>query len=71
MKLCLFVNLIIYKNLSPNFSGKCEFEKKIKNAAVAGAEGVIVVNNQPDGVQTMYIGGEFYEEKKIKFLLNF
>ena len=71
MKLCFFKTKIIYLNHKLHFQGKCKFEEKIKNAAVAGAEGVIVVNNQPNGVITMSIGGEFYEEKKIKFLLNF
>ena len=58
--------MIICKKPSLNFSGKCKFEEKIKSAAAAGAKGVIVVNNQPDGVITMSIGGEFYKEK-IKF----
>ena len=46
------------------FIGKCKFEQKIKNAAEVGAKGVIVVNNQPDGVITMSIGGNelFFNE---------
>ena len=62
LKLCLFI-IILCKTRSLKFSGKCKFEEKIKNAAVAGAKGVIVVNNQPDGVVTMSIGGEFYKKK--------
>ena len=39
------------------YRGKCKFEDKVVNAAKAGAKGVVVVNNQDDGVITMSIGG--------------
>jgi len=39
------------------FRGACKFEKKIENAALKNATGVVVINNNPEGVITMSIGG--------------
>ena len=39
------------------YRGKCKFEDKVVNAAKARAKGVVVVNNQDNGVITMSIGG--------------
>ena len=39
------------------FRGVCEIEKKIENAALKNATGVVVINNNPEGVITMSIGG--------------
>ena len=51
------------------YRGKCKFEDKILNASNAKAKGVVVVNNNPEGVITMNIGGKskyFYVIMAIK-----
>ena len=39
------------------FRGVCKIEKKIENAALKNATGVVVINDNPEGVITMSIGG--------------
>ena len=39
------------------YRGKCKFEDKVQNAAFNGAVGIVVVNDQPEEVITMSIGG--------------
>ena len=38
--------------------GACKFEKKIHNAAMKDAIGVVVINTNPEGTFTMSIGGQ-------------
>jgi len=45
------------------FRGACKFEKKIHNAAMKNATGVVVINNNPEGVITMSIGDSSKYEK--------
>ena len=39
------------------YRGVCKIEQKIENAALKNATGVVVINNNPEGVITMSIGG--------------
>ena len=42
------------------FRGACKFEKKIHNAALKNVAAVVVINNNPEGLLTMSIGGTAY-----------
>jgi len=46
------------------YRGKCKFEEKIINAANNSAKGVVIVNNQQDGVITMSIGGKYTNKSR-------
>ena len=39
------------------FRGACKFEEKIYNAAMKNATGIVVINNNPEGVIMMSMGG--------------
>ena len=43
------------------FRGACKFEIKVKNAVAANASAIVVINNNPEGVITMSIGGKMIE----------
>ena len=43
------------------FRGACKFEEKVKNAAKVNASAIVVINNNPEGVITMSIGGKEHE----------
>ena len=44
------------------FRGACKFDRKIHNAALKNAAAVVVINNNPEGLLTMSIGGNAYCE---------
>jgi len=52
------------------YRGKCKFEDKVVNAAKAKAMGVVVVNNQDDGVITMSIGDEGRKQNLISIMIS-
>ena len=51
------------------FRGACKFEKKIENAALKNATGVVVINNNPEGVITMSIGGNLNSFVNLKYYI--
>ena len=53
------------------FRGACKFEKKIENAALKNATGVVVINNNPEGVITMSIGGNINAFVNLKYYISF
>ena len=46
------------------FRGACKFEVKILNAVRANVSAVVVINNNPEGVITMSIGGLIVSHSK-------
>ena len=52
------------------FRGACKFEKKIENAALKNATGVVVINNNPEGVITMSIGGNINSFLSLKYYIQ-